>query len=161
MNRIAFSLGALAAAAALVAAPEAVATTGRIAGGGPESADVAAPYGVINHSCGLNVSAHQSYLSPPVTLRKVKIGSAVVELRSGATASTTLEWARIRQARRGDPVWLDWSDDGRRNWHVCGPYKVRSGDDALTRANNSMSGRAMRACGRHGGVTKCTSWSGG
>jgi hypothetical protein len=116
------------------------------------------PNAAINHSCGLNVSAHQGYLSPPVTRRSVHIGSAVVELRAGTTASQVLEWARIRQAKVGDTVWLDWSDDGRRNWHVCGPNKVRTGHDALTRANNPVSGRSMRACGHHAGVTKCTKW---
>ncbi|MEU1567827.1 hypothetical protein ABZ504_47185 [Streptomyces mirabilis] len=116
------------------------------------------PNAVINHSCGLNVSAHQGYISPPVTERSVHIGSAVVELRAGATPAQVLEWARIRGAKVGDTVWMDWSDDGRHNWHVCGPNRVRTGHDALTRANNPVRGRSMRACGHHAGVTKCTSW---
>ena len=120
-----------------------------------------APDGVINHSCGLNVSAHQGYLSPPKTMRKAKIGAAVVELRGGVTASTVLWWGRIKHAKKGDTVWLDWSDDGHRNWHQCGPFKVRTGTDALTRANNALPGRAMRACGHHAGVTKCTKWEDG
>ncbi|MCN9243659.1 hypothetical protein NGF19_23190 [Streptomyces sp. RY43-2] len=136
--------------AVLTVAPTAVAETGQ-----------AAPYGVINHSCGVNVSPYQGYLSPPVTSRSVRIGSAVVELRTGVTPSSVLRWARIRHAAKGDPVWFDWSDDGHRNWHVCGPNRVRTGNDALTRANNSVPGRGMRACGRHAGVTKCTKWADG
>ena len=120
--------------------------------------DAVTPSAAINHSCGLNVSANQGYLSPPVTEGSVHIGSAVVELRSGVTASQVLEWARIRQAKVGNTVWLDWSDDRGHNWHLCGPNKVRTGNDALTRANNPVSGRLMRACGHHAGVTKCTKW---
>ncbi len=116
------------------------------------------PSGVINHSCGLNVSAHEGYLSPPRNRRTVKIGSAVVELRAGATASMVLEWGRIRHAKKGESVWLDWADGSHKNWHLCGPAKVKSGSDALTRANNPMPGRYMRACGHHAGVTKCTTW---
>ncbi|AEW98248.1 hypothetical protein [Streptantibioticus cattleyicolor] len=118
----------------------------------------ASPDGVINHSCGLNANPHQDFLSPPVTEHSVRVGSAVVELRAGTTPAQVLERARIRQAAVGDTVWLDWSDNGRRDWHVCGPNRVASGHDALTRANNPVSGRSMRACGHHAGVTRCTVW---
>ncbi|MFE2228335.1 hypothetical protein [Streptomyces kronopolitis] len=112
-------------------------------------------------TCGTD--ANPNALSHPETITSTRIGRATVSLRGGRRGGHLYLWARITGARRGDTVRLDWSDPGpggRR--HRCSAT-VHSGSDQHTVAaayvQNGNSYRQFRACGHHGGVTRCTRWA--
>ncbi|MFF3745065.1 hypothetical protein [Streptomyces kronopolitis] len=112
-------------------------------------------------TCGTDVNPNA--LTHPETITSTRIGSATVSLRDGRRGGHLYLWARITGARRGDTVRLDWSDPGpggRR--HRCSAT-VHSGSDQHTVAaayvQNGSSYRQFRACGHHGGATRCTRWA--
>ncbi|MEV6569342.1 hypothetical protein [Streptomyces kronopolitis] len=112
-------------------------------------------------TCGTAVNPN--VLSHPETLTATRTGGATVALRDGRRGGHLYLWARITGARRGDTVRLDWSDPGlggRR--HQCSAT-VHSGSDqhtvAAAYAQSGADHRRFRACGHHGGVTRCTRWA--
>ncbi|MEX2974747.1 hypothetical protein [Streptomyces sp. C184] len=114
----------------------------------------------ISLTCGTSVNPNT--LSRPETITSTSIGRATVSLRDGHRGGRIYLWARITGARRGDTVRLDWTDfglGGRR--HQCTATVHTGSDQHTVAAQYLQSGsdhREFRACGHHGGVTRCTRW---
>jgi hypothetical protein len=95
-----------------------------------------------------------------VTRKEVRVVGRTVELRGGYGATSIhMTWARIRNGRAGDGVWLDWSKNGGRDWYQCGPFYVGHQQSMrYTRAVQHLW--TVRACGRADGQVECTGWAG-
>ncbi|MEV6113948.1 hypothetical protein AB0L59_15870 [Streptomyces sp. NPDC052109] len=153
------------AAAALALGSSAI-TTATAAATTPSAGRAAVtPTDVINHSCGPRQDPNK--LKASGDNFHTTIGNARIAVRGGRTSSHQwYHWARITGGSVGDTVWLDWADVSGattpRSWHLCGPYRIRSGHDTHTPAVNSVvtsdMERRFRACGHHAGRTKCTEW---
>ncbi|MGW1196634.1 hypothetical protein ACWD4B_12430 [Streptomyces sp. NPDC002536] len=116
---------------------------GLMVAAGPAQAAPARPDRVINHSCGPAINVNQT------TNRHSKDSSAI-----GSNAWTSLEygsrsgygkvyWAHIWHAPKNSHVWLDWSDDGKHNWHQCGPYRVDGSQGSHDRWTWAVNGQAL------------------
>jgi hypothetical protein len=89
-----------------------------------------------------------------------------VALRHGWGTQGNLHWASVSDAPAGTRVWMDWTDDGGRDWHRCGNGSagwstVASGSSgASTKAINLVPGRRFAACANvPGGSNVCGDWS--
>lgn len=69
-----------------------------------------------------------------------------VRLVTGSPAGQPLVWAQIVDARYGDRVWMDWSQDAGKTWTQCGPFTT-TGSTLITRAHPAKPGWVFRACG--------------
>lgn len=128
----------------------------------------ALPAGFINFSCG--GTGGNGYDATKATN---KSGWGTVYLDGSTSGAYTwlglgdisgvgpVGWGVISQAEPRSDAELLWSDDGGKDFHVCGPVYVPSGGTyAFTRANNFVAGRAMASCGFSSktGNFDCTGW---
>ena len=99
-----------------------------------------------------------------ISLAWINYEDRIVELRySAPPAGNRCAWGRIRDARPGDTIWVDWSNTGGRTWEgLLGYNTVRFHNNTHTTHAYSDAGFVMRACtnlGRPGqGAARCTAW---
>ncbi|MFJ2030253.1 hypothetical protein [Streptosporangium sp. NPDC087985] len=78
-------------------------------------------------------------------------GSRKVELHAGTINGAQHGWAIIRGAtKKGDRVWMDWTQNSGTSWIQCGPFTVQSDGSPNTSAakkTSTASGYRFRACG--------------
>lgn len=68
-----------------------------------------------------------------------------VSLVSGSVGGVPMVWAQLTDARYGDRVWLDWSDNNGETWTQCGPFTT-TGASLTSRAHKVGPGWQFRAC---------------
>jgi hypothetical protein len=84
-----------------------------------------------------------------------------ISLQYGNIRGIERGWALIAgDVRPGNQVWMDWSQDGGRNWLQCGPFTSRNGENktsAAQRTSNDANWQ-FRACGSTRSGIHCTAW---
>ncbi|MDF3292696.1 hypothetical protein [Streptomyces silvisoli] len=161
--------GATATAPARVAVANATAGavrpfSGAAGVGAPARASAARPDGVINYSCGPTINVNGTTNRHLATSKPIG-DTAWSRLEYGYDSKYgTVYWAHVWRAPKNSVVWLDWSDDGKHNWHRCGPYWVdgsQGAHDRWTWAVNWVHGREFRSCAnvpRLPRLNGCTVW---